>query len=400
MERKNEIFLDILKFALLGEDYIPKEETGPEDWAGIFSLAQQHNLFPMIYEASFKNAEINGREAYGNMARRLLAFQALRTEEFGRLYKSLGERGLFPVVVKGAVCRSIYPKPDSRFSADEDLFVEEELFSEYRKVLKEFGMESEASEEEAENSFEIPFKSRDGLLYIELHKKLFSPESRTFGSWNGFFEDTFGRTVSVGEFRTLSHTDHIFYLICHALKHFLHSGVGIRQVCDIIMYANAFGTEIDWEQLFKNCKAIKAEIFAGAIFRIGEKYLCFEPEKAGYPKFWNEIKIDETGLLEDMLSAGIYGGATMSRRHSGRITLDAAEEKKNSLIGSVFPSAKELSGRYPYLRKQPYLLPAAWISRIFGYIAEKKNRKDDSAAEAIKIGRRRTELLKEYKVIE
>lgn len=32
-------------------------------------------------------------------------------------------------------------------------------------------------------------------------------------------------------------SDHLFYLICHALKHFYHSGFGIRQVCDILLFA-------------------------------------------------------------------------------------------------------------------------------------------------------------------
>lgn len=69
-------------------------------------------------------------------------------------------------------------------------------------------------------------------------------------------------------------------MICHAFKHFLHSGFGIRQVCDIVLFANAYGREI------------------------GQKYLTFDPSLAGYPQEWQEIQVDEQLMLDDLLDAG------------------------------------------------------------------------------------------------
>ena len=90
-----------------------------------------------------------------------------------------------------------------------------------------------------------------------------------------------------------------FYLICHAFKHFLHSGFGIRQVCDIILFANAYGDAIDWERVLKQCREIQADLFAAALFGIGEKYLTFDPERAHYTESWREIQVDETDEIID-----------------------------------------------------------------------------------------------------
>ena len=61
----------------------------------------------------------------------------------------------------------------------------------------------------------------------------------------------------------------------------------------------------------------------------------------------------------------------------------------------LFPSAGKLAGRYKYLEKHPYLLPIAWITRIFKYGKERSN-----PSESINIGNRRVEMLKEYEVID
>ena len=66
---------------------------------------------------------------------------------------------------------------------------------------------------------------------------------------------------------------------------------------------------------------------------------------------------------------------------------------------SMFPSAKSLESRYPYLKKYPYLLPVAWFSRIAKYGKEQKGNANNSAMESLKIGSERVELLRKYKVI-
>ena len=75
-------------------------------------------------------------------------------------------------------------------------------------------------------------------------------------------------------------------------------------------------------------------------------------------------------MLDDLLSSGVYGDATMSRKHSSTMTLNAVSadkqgrQAKRSVLRTLFPKLESMTGRYPYLRQKPYLLPVAWASRI------------------------------------
>lgn len=62
------------------------------------------------------------------------------------------------------------------------------------------------------------------------------------------------------------------------MKHFLHSGFGIRQVCDIFMLSCANAGTIDWEILRKRCGKVHAIPFVTAIYQIGCRYLLSETQ--------------------------------------------------------------------------------------------------------------------------
>lgn len=146
--------------------------------------------------------------------------------------------------------------------------------------------------------------------------------------------------------------------------------------------------------------------FAASVFKIGKKYLNFDENKACFSDKWKNVNVDEQPMLTDLLVAGIYGSADMSRKHSSNITLNAVGAAKagrsgwTSVLKTVFPRAKNLVSGYPYLKKNPWLLPVAWVTRLFKYAKESAGRKDNSAVESIRIGQQRVELLKYYEVIE
>jgi hypothetical protein len=142
------------------------------------------------------------------------------------------------------------------------------------------------------------------------------------------------------------------------------------------------------------------------LFAIGEKYLIFSKEQACYPHSWQCLEADPDALLADLLYGGIYGSSDRSRVHSSNMTLNAVSADKKgkksngNLLKTVFPPAKSLEIRYPYLRRAPILLPIAWVSRILGYAKETISEPDSAAAEVIRTGSQRIELLRHYDIID
>lgn len=408
-------FLEALRCFLEGKKAEWETGISGEEWMELFQMAAQHQVLPMVYETvytcrAFQSLPENEKGFIRQRVIWQVMLQEKKTAEFLNLYQKLLEENLTPVVVKGMICRELYRKPDYRTSGDEDVLIPWEQFQACDRVFCGNGMEYLEPGQEVEKEGEIPYLKKGGALHIELHKELFPSHSAAYGDFNRFFQDVFQRKIQEEvqgiPVYTMGYTDHLLYLIFHAFKHFLHSGFGIRQVCDIVLYANTYGDRIDWESIYQSCAEVHAENFAAALFDIGEKKLNFDREKAHYPEVWQREKANGDALLEDLLDGGVFGDSNMSRKHSSNITLQAVSEDKKgkranaSLLQSAFPDRNYMERMYPWLKNYPFLLPAAWAARIGKYVRETRKTEGNDVRESIEIGSRRVELLKQYKIIQ
>lgn len=407
LKKTDLLLLDALRCALHGSAVEWTEPVSDEDWIGFICLARQHRIFPMLAEAVFTSPAVACSEKrlrmIKNEAKKLTLYQAQRTGDFLLLYKALAERGLRPIITKGIMCRRIYPHPDQRISVDEDMLIEKTQGMAYHNAMLEFGFEPVEPEADPENVYEAAYNDDEKHLYIEIHKMFFAPDSDAYADCNAPLEGASDRSVEVDidgiTLRTFAPTDHLLYLILHAFKHFLHGGVGIRQVSDICMFASHYENESDFKHIRSACDDLSITRFAAAIFRIGEKHLGFE-----MPPAFADIDVDPEPLLLDMLSGGLYGVEDINRAHSSTMTLEAVASHKKGrrsrgALHSVFLPRRELEGRYPYLKKYGWLLPAAWVQRGWRYLTD-RNSGLVSPAESLRIGRERVELLRKYGIID
>lgn len=411
---RDEKMLEAVRCFLDGRKVEWDEKITEKDWVEFFSICMHHQILPMTYEAvytcpAFASVSPDRARFLKKLMIRQVMIQSRKTEEFLQLYAKLISEGLTPVVVKGIVCRNLYREPDYRRSGDEDVLIPREQFKRCHELFLNNGMKPADPAMDILEEGEVPYYREGGALRIELHKELFSSESEAYGELNGLFADVFDRKIRLQikgvEVFAMCHTDHLLYLILHALKHFLHSGFGIRQVCDIVVYAETYGKEIDWDYVLERCRSVHADVFAASLFDIGERHLGFEQERACYPQSWQEMGADGEDLLEDLLAGGVFGDSSMSRKHSSNITLQAVTADKSgrkaggSIRQSVFPDMKYMQRSYACLKKYPFLLPAAWIARLGKYVRETRKMRGNDARESIDIGNKRVDLMKKYKII-
>ncbi len=376
-------------------DQAPEGETLQR----LIRLARQQVVLPLLMQASYESGLFSDRKGPFGEARRLTVIQAARTAEFLLLLRDLEQSGLRPAVIKGLVCRSMYPEPEQRASTDEDLLIQPEEYPAYRQALLACGLRLWKPEEEPGEKDEVTFVDPERDLYIEVHLRPFSSDSEALSDCNRFFEEALSRTVELAVYgqtiRTLHPTDHLLYMLCHAYKHILYSGVGVRQICDVCLFAARFVAEIDWARLRQSCAELGIETLAAAFFRIGQRHLELSALSA-----FADLDVDELPLLKDCLGGGIYGADDPNRLRSSRITLDAVASSKrggrrHSLIKSLFPSADSIARAYPYLRDKPWLLPLAWGQRIWRYAFDRNTQ----AVRSLEIGRERVDLLRRYGIL-
>lgn len=390
-------FLHIAKAAVSGGE-LPTEAV---DWPAIFTLANQQKLLPILFEAVRKTpAAGENAPLFAAIKQQVIGqvlSQTVRSAEFADLYRKLRAAGLHPVVVKGQLCSRLYPLKDHRISADDDLFIPESEFFACHEALLANGLTTDTPADELPTADEVSYTKKDSPLYIELHRHLFDSAEDTHDELNHFFVDI--APVEIDGFLTMPPHEHLLYLILHAYKHFVRSGIGLRQFCDIGLWAQAYHDQIDWQRLHDQCAGVHAATFAAAAFRIARTYLGIDSD---LPAPWNS-DVDVEPLLHDALCGGVYGSNDYTRLHSSTVTLNAVKAsrtgEKSSVLRTVFPKREYLERRYPYLKKRPYLLPVAWVQRIAHYAGEQSGA-DNSASGSIKLAKERIELMKLYGIID
>ena len=405
MKAHEKMLLDATMHAIHKKSVKWDAPVPPSDWSALMELAAEQKVMPLVLEAVFSSPAAESfmdLPFYIQSSVRQVTVQTVKTAEFLRLYRFLSERGLRPMVIKGILLRDLYPMPDHRPSGDEDVLIPEGTFDEYHRAMLDFGMVPVT--DDVDSAYEVTYKMENSPLYIELHKHLFPPESEAYGELNRHFENVFSRsklTLHRGvELVSMNETDHLFYLICHAYKHFIHSGFGIRQICDMALWSEKLGAEIDWNALYEKCAAAGCLKFAAAVFQMAHRHLDIN---APLTDPWKKVRVDCGPMLYDLLEAGVYGSADMNRLHSAAITVEAVGQDrsngKNALLSAVFPSKNKMKKKYPVLNKHPYLLPGMWVVRLAKYGTETLLSKNNSAAESVKIARERTRLLRFYDIM-
>lgn len=383
MTDREQQFLFLLKCGINGE-------TPPDgyryDVGSVFLLSQMHNVLPLIYSAA---AAVSADAfAYKRQMMRSTGAQIAKNIAFSSLSQKLEDRQFDVIVVKGPVCAATYPDPDLRLCSDFDLVVPEEKKQPLHEFLTENGFaEHNGSYTSQELHLEVSDSLGEGSEWIQkIAEQVF----------DGFRD----RAIVSDGFRTLSYTDHMLYLIFHAFKHFIGSGFGIRQLVDIMLFAERHRAEIDFDEVFRKLQQLRADTFAYHCFYAAQK--IFERDFSDILKRAGDMNFCYDAFIEDLLAAGVFGKSTEDRLHSASVVSAAVENQgKKSMRATLFPSYTVMKSRYRILRFLPFLLPFFWLRRLAVYAVRSIGGKNKvSPTESLKIADSRIDLMKQLHIIE
>jgi hypothetical protein len=399
MSQIEKSFIRLLQAALAGRSADSGELAADVPVDEVLRLAAKHKLSHMILSAIPLELLPESADRRTALLGQVTA-QVSLSDTFLKLWGDIQDAGFHPLVVKGIVCRSLYSQPELRPSCDEDLYVSSDEFEACCDFLQKRGMTPDKTP--FIDYGEVGWRDESGL-FIELHRDLFEGdemrEMREFFTFDNLERESYATPYGTCVTSLKPH-DHFLYLLLHAYKHFIHSGFGIRQVCDIGMWARRYGDGIDWRRICEQCDAVRIRQFASAVLGIARYDLLIDFSVPA------ELEVEHDycrPMLADILSAGIYGSADTDRQHSATMTLNAVKAERTntrfSVLQSIFPPRAAMAEKYLYVKKHPILLPAAWIHRIADYA--KRNRSGETNASAsLAIGKERIELMRYYGIVD
>lgn len=397
-------FLRILKYVITGtvSTNLPKLNT-PVDWETLGTVSKAHNLFPLFHEGACQFPEYRNRPEYEdniNLVMTMIGQQIKKTESFLELYRAFLKADLHPIVMKGIICRQLYGKhAEKRPSGDEDILVQKEEFYKVKAIMEEQGFvcsKPDVTLAQLEQLQDVGFYESNIGFLIEVHTNIMGHTNQMRTKMGDCFKDVFEhtRTVMIHDVpvTTMSHTDHFLFLVLHAFKHFSLSGVGVRQMLDILLYQKAFEQEIDWDSVKAVLNDNHATGYLGDLQFIGEKYLEFE--------FGVHFETcSPNALLKDMMEVGVFGKRDDADILAARINLNTMGREKAGVLSWIrmgFPPIRYMINEAPYLEEKPWLLPVEWGKRWGRFFKRARKHGGSFMLDSVKKSRERMELLKKY----
>lgn len=400
MKNINQVFLNLLCA------YFQNQTVAeiPPDLGALYDLAFKHNLVPIIYEVLRKNDDFNpSSNKFRETAISQIVMQQQRTEQFLNIYQKLLDANLKPLVIKGLICRQLYPQSDYRCSSDEDIWVKPEDFNVCFQVLIDNNFRCSNKQlitDDFLNTVQT-INFTNNILTIEVHINPFGTLDNLHKQMNSYFKNVFDDSISIEienqTIYTLNPTNHYLFLIIHLYKHFISAGVGIRQVLDILIFYQHHQKDINNNKIKTILKALHINNLYDAIMQIGKKYLGFNL----IPNNQTIKNIDK--LTDNLIENGCFGTSNLNQVYSYFYPTISTRNQDSSVIKNIitilFPPVKQLSVRYPKIKEKPSLYLWFALKRIFIFLKKIITGKLNPF-KAFSLGKKRTKILKDMDVFE
>ena len=354
--------ISLIKSAITGEKAVISKDF---DWQKAIKAVKKHQIAPLIYYGIINSCIKVSEDLFSlleNTTCQCIALNHNQIFELENIYKAFNESGIEYMPLKGAVLKKLYPKPEMRVMGDGDILINAEQYEIICEAMQALGY-TEFIESDHEFIWNKP------NIHIELHKRLIPSYNKDYYSYYG--DGWRFAKPDAGSCYKMSDEDTFVYIFTHYAKHYRDGGIGIRHITDLYVF------------LTSNPK-------------LDKKYIETELNKLGLLKFYkntiNTIDVwfnnkqanDISDFITDRIfESGSYG-TYVSHILSGAVKSSnfGKNAKFKKIFNLIFPPYKDMSRKYPVLKKNPLLLPFMWIVRIINILFTKK----------YKIAERRKEL--------
>ena len=235
------------------------------DWQAVMRLAEYHATVTLLCDVAAKmpadqqpDAEMLGWMK--NQMRANLFFHMRLKQVLLQAVKMLRDHGIEPVLLKGFSLAQYYPNPNLRQFGDIDLFVGLEKFHEACAVLRSMpGSYNWGVILDSGRHFNIEF----GDYSLEIHRVSSEIEEEEENAIyleierQGLFVSSREVDLEGARLRIPSKEFMAFFTFYHAWHHFLTTGVGWRQLCDLALVLHAYREQINVEQLRHDLDALQ-----------------------------------------------------------------------------------------------------------------------------------------------
>ena len=364
MDSNQKFFINILSNHLSG---ISTAIPGDVNWEEILKLAKSHQVEGIVYYQCKHLMPPKIKKVFDNKASSTLYYYGNRKTALREVASEFNNKEIPHIVVKGFSIAEYYPIPALRTMGDCDIIVHRKEMPATMNVMRSLGYQG--IDNDKADSWEC-VKNR---ITFEIHDRLVSSVDFLKPEQERFFNE-YDTYVVDGK---LNWNFHFLFLIIHLRKHFMNSGVGIRQFMDLaVLIKNCH--ELDWTWIEERLIELELLRFTQSCFSLLRKW--FQIESPITCDSFNMEQDFYENVTERILQNGIFGkdDAKNIGNYERNVLLNSegrmVYRRIKYLIRNVFPPYSYMR-TYPgcnYVDGRPYLLIVAWLHRFYYYSKRNK----------------------------
>ena len=371
MNKVQNLLVKIIGTSLFGTK-LPRIEK--EMMLPLVKESEAQTVYPLLFSAiGSQLQEKLSDEQYNHLSENFFRLAVMGTRNFdehSELHELMTANGVAYVVLKGLASAMYYPEPSLRTAGDVDFLVSMDKTDEAGMLLESIGFVVDHSEEDY--GIHIAY-SRPPMSIWELHHTV-----------NGIPDNALGRIIQAEIDETIATArkaevdgaaclvpdpyHHGLILLLHTASHLTSEGVGLRHLCDWVVFASSL-SDPEFRVMFeKKLKSFGLWRFAQVLTLLGIQYLG-APKRVWALEALGSHKGDDVtlkGLMNDILSGGNFGKKDMNRYREIKYISDRGDNTVSSggVLRQGFKTLnKKVFTDFKTIDKHRALLP-------FGYIAE------------------------------
>lgn len=381
MSYEFEYLMRLLAAASHGYAAEPPREAA--DWQRVAALAREQAIVPLIGCALKKSPETECPEPLRTeliQAMRVAAANDQRQRSrIIPLLAQMEEAGIPVTLLKGYDAARAYAAPECRISSDVDLWV---LPEREKRACDFFESKGFAVEPRWANGHHaVCHHPRMGC--VELHVLLYDEIVEEI-----WFDRTDGREFVCeprrrwdspdGPCYVLGVTDDLIFMSLHMVKHFIQSGMSLRMLMDVALFAKHNRHELDMTRFWETMRSLRYEKLMQTCFWAAVEHLGFQA--SDFIGLWDEKPPHTAAVMEDLEQGGWLGFNDKSAREDGGYEYNRRRliQKRGEASYRLYmlrwrlaavktaarPTRSLLEERYPWLGKHPWLWPWAWLCHM------------------------------------
>ena len=381
MSYEFEYLLHLVSVSTFG--YKVEEPAHPIDWKKLFQIAKEQTVFTnAVYALKQLSQPIIDADVYKDALKEyrwILASEFVRRDATYRLLDELKKSDIPFVILKGISLSALYAVPETRVSADLDIYVGKENEDKAANLLKQLGVQIQERDPKCQEAKCI----HPQIGVIELHAYLFCEEDRKYWFARGtkfagitgeytIISDNSGYDIPV-----LSNQDNASFLMLHVIKHFIKEGISLRHIADIALFIQKTSTSFNMEKVWEELRKLKFDKIIHAILSCCVYYMSINQSDFPGLELIDKKLVDE--FLSDIESGGNLGIKEKSYRSESKKVFDKyvfdelgynsvqyvwkRKSRFLGLFGAMF-CCKEKLLKYPCVRRNKVYIPFAWLHYV------------------------------------